>query len=284
MFSYGLCLAELVVGARSGNAFLCYGECDVRLLIAVGIFAISGLGPAPVLSSRPPVEVPLRMEAGRLIVPVQTGAGDVMEFVLSTGIVTTIVSETSAQRLGDAPELKMGTVSVKTDHLASLPDDQLTFGGKRFDGMVGPNTLNDFNILIDVPNGKLLLQPFGTSVAWEGVPLSEPVRLRVFHGAVLSLDLQLNGRPYGAMLDLGTPNVIVNERVQTETDLADVDTGAITVGGTSFSELPIQVLDLDIFDRWVPNGDGFVLLGSAILRECAMSLSWVHREMRMCVK
>ena len=35
---------------------------------------------------------------------------------------------------------------------------------------------------------------------------------------------------------------------------------------------------------WDPNGKGFVLVGAPIAFDCAISLSWVHQEMRTCVR
>ena len=38
--------------------------------------------------------------------------------------------------------------------------------------------------------------------------LSEPIPLRVFHGMVISLDVALAGRDFGAMLDTGSPLLV----------------------------------------------------------------------------
>lgn len=231
-----------------------------------------------------PVEIPLRMHAGRLVVPVEAPDGERMEFLLSTGNAVTVFSQSVAARFGNAPSLELGGVPIPTDGSRTIPDASLTFDGKAFGGIVGPTALNEFDVLIDVPGQRLVLKPFGTAVAWEGVTLSDPIRLRVYHGVVLALDVEFNGRPYGAMLDIGTPTLVVNDRVQRETQINQADTGTLGIGGTTHANVPVRVLDLDVFHRFVPNGDGFVLVGAAIARECAISISWIHRELRTCVR
>jgi hypothetical protein len=166
----------------------------------------------------------------------------------------------------------------------TLPDEDLVVEGRSMAGMIGSNTLNRYDVLVDVPGGRLALKPIGRSVSWNGMTLSEPVRLRVFHGVILGLDVEVNGNEYPALLDLGTPTLVVNERVMTESDIQDGQVRALRVGDTTLNDLPVRHEELDAFRMMSPNGDGVVLVGAPLAHDCAVSLSWVHRELRTCVR
>ena len=147
--------------------------------------------------------------------PVEAPDGSELEFALSTGS-PTVFSESTAAHLGDPAALTMGGVPITTEGSGTLPDEDLTIDGMVIDGMIGPNTLNQFDVLVDVPGGRLVLKPIGRSVEWAGMTMSDPVRLQVFHGMLLQFDVEFNGREYGAMLDLGMGTLVVNEPVKTE--------------------------------------------------------------------
>lgn len=228
------------------------------------------------------VEVPLRVRGGRLHVPVRGPDGPELDFVLSTGTAVTVLSESLATRVGLDADLELGGVPVDMLHARALPDGDLAAGGDAFDGMIGPNTLNDFDALVDAPGGRLLLRPVGPRVRWEGVALSDPVRLRVYHGIVLGLDVELNGTAYPAMLDLGTPGVLVNDGVIRDAGDAADGPWRLRVGGATWDDVPVTESDHPVIRRFSPSGDGFVLVGTAVALECAISVSWVHRELRTC--
>lgn len=114
--------------------------------------------------------------------------------------------------------------------------------------------------------------------------MSDPVPLRIFHGMVMSLDVELNGKPYGVMLDVGMGSLAVNERVVTEASIEGDRINTLQVGGATFSNLPVRVLPQAAFGQWSPNGEGFVYVGAPIALDCAISVSWVHQELRTCVR
>lgn len=228
------------------------------------------------------IEVPLRVQGGKMVVPVETGDGDRLEFIVSTNA-TTILSETGALRSG-GQGLTLAGVAVPTDHAETYSDADLTVGGRVFDGMIGSNTLNQFDVLIDVPGSRLILKQIGREVEWEGMTLSDPVPLRIYHGTVISLDVEVNGMAYPAMMEIGTTSVIVNESVRSETGITGNTASAFTIGGTTYSDMPVHVEDLPVFLRFQPDGGGFVLVGAPIALDCAISISYVHQEMRTCVR
>ena len=228
-----------------------------------------------------PVEIPLELRDGRLLVPVFTADGTELTFALSTGAAVTLFSEAGAARVADA-SLTLGGLSLATDDARTISDDRLLLDGRPLDGMIGSNTLNQYDMLIDTPRNRLVLKPIGAPVAWEGVKLSEPARLRIYHGVVLGLDVVWNGKPYPATLDLGTPSVILNPDAGAEAGIDGEGSGTLAIGPAIREGVSAQVLDLDLFERWVPNGGGFVLLGAPITKDCAVAISWVQREIRMC--
>ena len=227
-------------------------------------------------------EVPLQARGGRMVVPVRAADGTELRFLVTTGSAVTVLSESAAAKVGDQA-LTLGGLPVDMEGSQTIPDASLTVDGVAMDGLVSNNTLNDYDVLFDVPGRRLLLKPFGKKVEWPGMKLSDPVRLRVYHGVVLALDVEVDGKPYPAMLELGSPSLLVNQAVLDENGITD-GKADLRLGGTLFPSLPIRVSDNPIIARFSPGGDGFVLVGAAPAADCAIAVSWVHREMRTCVR
>ncbi len=248
-------------------------------------FAVTAPVPVPVeMSANSVVEVSLRVHGGRLVVPVETAAGEVLTFLLATGIPTTLLSESGAARLGAASELTLGGLAVSLEGHQVLPDGDLTVEGMIFDGILGPSMLSQFDILLDAPNKRLLLKAPGREVAWEGVALSEPVRLILLHGVVMSFDVTLNGTRFPGTLDLGSPTLVINEGAREALSLEREGLAALGLGDTDLTDLGYVVRDTEILRRFDPQGNGFVIVGALVAHDCAISLSWAHQEMRTCVR
>ncbi len=255
----------------------------MRKLVGMAVLAAVVAAPAAAQMHGPKtVEIPLRVYGGRMIVPVETPDGTQLEFIVSTYM--TMLSETGAKRIAGQTGLTLGGVPVVTEDAQTVDDAHFTVAGKVFDGIVGSQTLNQFDVLFDAPGGRLVLKAFGRSVEWEGMTLSDPVPLRIYHGMVLGFDVELNGRAYGAMLDVGMGELAVNDRVVTEASIEGDRVSTLQVGGSTFSDLPVRVLDDAAFGQWTPNGEGFVYVGAPIAVDCAISVSYVHQELRTCVR
>ena len=250
-----------------------------------GLVALTAVMAAPAaaqMQDRAPVEVPLRVHGGRMIVPVEAADGTKLEFIVSTNM--TVFSETGAKRMGGHTELTLGGVPIVTENARTVPDAELTVAGKVFDGIVGSETLNQFDILFDAPGGRLVLKPFGRSVEWEGMTLSDPVPLRIYHGMIIGFDAEVNGKLYGAMLEVGMDILSINESVKTEASVEGDRISALRIGSTTFSDLPVRLLPNESFGQWSPNGEGFVFVGAPIALDCALSISFIHEELRTCVR
>ena len=250
---------------------------------------LSFLGTAALLCSPPAfaqttaTEVPLEWVDGFLVVPVSGGEAGVARFAISTGAARTVLTESGASRLGRQPVLELGGHAISTDDLSVVPDERLRAGSTVLDGMIGASTLSDFDLLVDVPGARLVLQSFGRSVSFDGVRLSDPVRLNVMHGVALLFDIELEGRSYPAMLDLGSPATVVSEGVVSDLGLDGEETRALRLGAMTVPELAVQHRALEVFEMWAPNGEGVVVLGTGFLRECPVAISYVHAELRTCV-
>lgn len=228
-----------------------------------------------------PIEIPLRVEDGRLMVWVDAPGGKQFDFILGLGM--SMLTEAGAAGIGDGKDaLTLGGVPFSTEGIQTVPNEHLAADGKVPAGMVGSMTLNTFDILIDVPNGRLVLREVGRSVTWPGVSLSNPVSLLVFHGALASLDVEVDGEVYRGLLDFQYPELIVNEPVKSRSNLSGDTVGSYRMGYVSYSNLPFQVRDLPLFQGWDPEGKGFVVIGAVTAHDCAIAVSFAHQEMRTC--
>jgi len=254
----------------------------LSLLLALVLAGVPATGAAQQGGS--PIEVPLRVLGGRLLVPVDAGVGHPVDFVIATGSGTTVLTETAAQHLGDAAKLTLGGLPVPMEGFVTIPDDRLAVEGALIGGMIGANMLSQYDVLVDLPGERLVLKQPGREVSWDGVELAAPQRVRVLHGIALSFDVTLNGHEYPATMDLGTPMVIANSAVQADTGIADEDKATIILGGANLSDVAVEVIDVESLKRWYAEGAGFVLLGAPITYDCALSISWAHAELRSCAR
>lgn len=256
----------------------------MRIPIAVGLLVAVTAGPAAAQHGRHAVEIPLRVHGGAFVVPVDAPDGTQLEFLLDMGSMVTVLSETGARLIGEQTGLTLGGVPFDTDSVPTRSDADFTIDGTVFAGLVAANTLNQFDVLFDAPHGRLVLQRPGRSVVWEGVTLSGPVPLRLYHGAIISFDLELNGKAYPAMLDVGLQSMIANEQAGAEAGVRDGRLETLTIGSATYTNLPVRVEDTAITERFTPTGGGFVLVGAPIALDCALSVSYVHQELRTCVR
>ena len=254
-----------------------------RVLFLAMLPAVIGSPATAQMHGDAPTEVPMRVKDGRLFVPVHGPDGTEYEFMLGTGT-PTVLSESLGEKLGAEPGLTLGGAAVSLDNLQTLPDDRIKVAGRVVDGIVGPGTLNQFDVLIDAPGERLMMKPIGRRVEWEGMTMSPPIRARVLHGMLLSFDVELNGRETPAMLDLSMPAVMVNDRVIGDLGLEKDGVGDLRLGNTTLLDLPVRLSDHPLFQGWDPQGNGFLVVGAAAAIECAMSISWVHQELRTCVR
>lgn len=249
-------------------------------LCACALLAMTTL---PIEGAAQTTEVPLAVRGDRMVVTAHAPDGKELSFLVSTGSAVTVLSESGAAKIGDA-EVLLGDVPVSMQGMQTIPDASLTVDGVVMDGLVSNSTLNRFDVLFDAPGGRMMLHPAGPKPAeWPGVALAPASRIRVYHGVVLGVDVEVDGKAYPAMLELGAPALLVNAAVMEENGITD-GTADLALGGRLFEGLPIEISDNPVIGRFSPNGDGFVLVGTPPALDCAIAVSWIHREIRTCAR
>jgi hypothetical protein len=251
------------------------------------LLALLAMSAAPAVAQNHgagPVEIPLRVVAGRLIVAVQAPDGTAFDFILSTGTPPTVLTAATAAALGDTPALTLGGLPVSFEGSQTISDDSLEIDGHAFAGMVGPSTFNAYDMLVDVPGARMVLRPLGRPAPWAGVTLGDPVSVRVFHGQLIAMQADLNGESFFANLDLGRNKIIVNSALATKLNLADVDTATVSLGGHAVADVSIEKIDMDVMARWDPDNNGFMIIGAPAVLDCAIAISWVRSEIQMCAR
>ncbi len=173
---------------------------------------------------------------------------------------------------------------METEQAFTVPDEELAISGTVPAGVLGGMTLNKFDVLIDVPNQRLVLKPIGRSVRWDGVTLSNPVRLTLFHGVLARVDVEVGGQVFGGLLDLAAPHMAVNEPVRTATQFSGDRLDSFRMGYSGWPDLAVVVTDSPTFQGWDPEGRGFVIIGAPVAYECAIAISWAHAELRTCIQ
>ena len=190
-------------------------------------------------------EVPLRVEAGRLVVRVVTGSGVEADFVL--GAARSHLSESGAEILGgDLGGARLGRMPVDLEDASVVPDDELFLdgGGSSADvvGVLGGQSLVRYDVLIDVPGERLVLKRPGRSVTWEGVELTSAVPLQILHGFLIRTEVEVNGEIFSAHVDLSTATMLVSSVVRDRAGVAD-GSADFRMGYAAFPARPARYSD-----------------------------------------
>lgn len=261
------------------------GATSIRWVILAGTLAVSVL--AHPAAAQDVIEIPLHEHEGRLWIPVEAADGTAFRFILGTGSPGTLYSESGAARQARAGDLFMGgrsDAAVNMEGSQTLPDSLFFHEGEQFDGQLAPNTLNAYDMLLDGPGGKLLLRPIGQPPAWDGYPLSDPIRLRVYHGTVLTVPVDFGGTTVTAMLELSAPRVIGNPALGTSGLIGEDGAMALSIGETGWPDLRGAVEDHPVLRRFSAPEDPFALVGGVIAVDCPIAISYVRAELRTCIR
>lgn len=267
------------MGTRTGTAVLAttvLSMCALSIGVALAPLAAQSGASAP-------VEVPLRVEGGRLLVTVNNPDGAEFDFVLGLGM--TLLTESGRAAIGeDLTSLTLGGIPVVTEQAQTVPDELLATEGTVPAGVLGGLTLVPHDVLIDAPNGRLVLRAPGRATDWEGVALSNAVPMQVYHDVLARVDVEVQGELFGGLLDLSGPVLDVNEAVRASTGFQDGTLGSFRMGYAGWSDVPVRVTDSPLFRGWDPDGEGFVIVGAPVARECAIAISWARSEFRTCLR
>ncbi|MGI9627057.1 MAG: hypothetical protein ACR2QM_09490 [Longimicrobiales bacterium] len=250
--------------------------------LGVLVLLVPGVGVAQ--TTAPDVEeVPLRLESGRLVITVSTASGEA-DFVL--GAAESRLSESGIARLGGTvTEAMIGGMPISLQDAQVVADDALFLDGGGSDlevaGVIGGQSLMPYDVLIDVPAGRLVLKRPGRFVEWEGVPLSSAVPLQILHDFLIRTEVAVNGELFSAHMVLTTSSMLVSRVVR---DRAGVSDGPadFRMGYSAFPGRPARFLDLPELKGWGGDDVGVVFIGAPVTYDCALAISWRHAEMRTC--
>jgi hypothetical protein len=225
------------------------------------------------------------VEDGRLVVTLRAGSGEPLDFIL--GAAGTLVSSWGAEQLGAGLEgATLGGVAVSFAGAQVVPDQSLLldrpFEGP-IGGVLGGQSLMDYDILIDAPGRRLLLKRPGRFVQWEGVELTGAVALQILHDYLIRTDVEVNGEIFSAHVDLSPATMLVSSVVRDRAGLQD-GRADFRMGYASFPDRPAQFLDLPALRAWGGDDVGVVFVGAPVAYDCAIAISWTHAEMRTCVR
>ncbi len=255
-------------------------------VVAGALFAVA-LGFGGVAAQRAEevgVEVPLRVEAGRIVVTAQNASGQDLDFVL--GAARNVLSEWGASQIGDSRDVTLGGLPMNFGTAQVVPADQVLMDGGilegPFAGILGGPALSEYDILIDVPNQRLLLKRPGRFVAWDGVSLSNPTRLQILHDALIRTEVEVNGEVFFAHVELTSASMIVSSVVRERASVTGGEAD-FRLGYAAFPELPAEFIDLPQLRGWGGDDAGVVFVGAPVAMKCAIAISWVHAELRTCM-
>jgi hypothetical protein len=108
--------------------------------------------------------------------------------------------------------------------------------------------------------------------------------VQVLHDTLIRASVEFGGKVFDALLDLAGPTMVVSQAAAASAGVSD---GAVDfrMGYTAYPARRTRVLPLQVFQRWGDGGGkGFALVGSEIARDCLLAVSYVHQEIRTCVR
>jgi predicted aspartyl protease len=288
------------------------------------------VGPAPVqerISDTDLVaELPLQVEGNWLVVPVEV-RGDTLRFLFDTGANRGAVSRrvadrlrlrraatalvTGASGLARVPVVEAGWIRLDKARMGVpqkfvLEDGVLTDSeGREFDGIIGADLLPMYDVLIDVPAERLRLYRAGSTGGLTGpvVELERALPLERIRRGLVGLEVGVNGRPVSAILDTGSPVLLLNRLAASSANAAATSApvsegvrgvgsakiqtygttiGSIQLGSTELMDFVAEVADLPVFGRLGFGDEPAMLLGTPAVLECPLLISYRKDTLRFC--
>lgn len=288
------------------------------------------IGPAPVQERASKAhlvaEVPLQREGNWLVVPVEA-RGDTLRFLLDTGANRGAVSRRVAERLRlrrvasalvtgasgldrvpvvEAGWIRLDDARMGHSHKFVLQDGVLVDSeGRQFDGIIGADLLHQYDVLIDVPAATLRLYKPGSTGELTGpvVGVERSLPLERIRRGLVGLQVGVNGRPVSAILDTGSPVLLLNQRAASAAGAAATSApvsesvrgvgsakiqtygttiGAIQLGSTELVDFVAEIADLAVFGRLGLGDAPAMLLGTPAVVECPLLISYRKDTLRFC--
>jgi predicted aspartyl protease len=271
-------------------------------------------------------EIPLLLDGNWLVVPVEV-RGDTLRFLLDTGANRGAVSRrvadrlrlrrtatalvTGASGLARVPVVEAGWIRLEDARMGDpqkfvLEDGILTDSeGRTFDGIIGADLLPQYDVLIDVPSETLRLYKAGSTAGIAGPVVGPELALpleRIRRG-LIGLEVGVNGRPVGAILDTGSPVLLLNKLAASRAGAAATSApvsetvrgvgsakiltfgttiGSIQLGASELTDFVAEIADLPVFGRLGFGNEPAMLLGTPVVLACPLLISYRDRTLRFC--
>jgi len=228
-------------------------------------------------------EVPLRVEDGRLVVRARATDGTELDFVLGLG--STRLSAAGARALGPDRSVTLGGAELSLAGATEDGDDTVFYdgspAGSRIAGVLGGQSLSDYDVLIDAPTERLLLKQVGRTMRWEGVELTSAVQLQVLHDYLIRTQVEVNGELFFAHLELSPATMLISG-VVAERSGVNGRKADFRMGYASFPERATSVSTHPYLAGWGGDDVGVVFIGAPVAYDCVIAISWAHAQMRTC--
>lgn len=264
--------------------------------------------PAPIIPEEVIVSAPepryvaptLRDRIGRIWAPVYIDGKGPFRLVLDTGANRSVVTYTTAHRLGKTADAASsvqlhgvtGTARVPTIRVATMEVGDLLLGGRKIpvvqdvfggaEGALGTEGFADKRIFIDFKNDEISILRSKRQSPPPGYR-RVPVKLR--NGRLLMFEMTLGGVKTMAMLDTGAQTTIGNNslrealarraRKQQETQVIGVTLDVATahaisappvdIGGIKITGMQVTFGDLYIFEAWKLTKEPAILIGMDVI-------------------
>ena len=263
------------------------------------------LGQEPVLSDPEAIIGAGEDRYDRLTIPVMIGGHGPFDFVVDTGADRTVLSQDVAEQLGLppgrdvlvqgitgsemtptvlAPEITLGSVVLKGLDLPVLPRGRLGV-----DGLLGIDALAKRRLVMDFRERRLEILPASGAFRPMTTGRDAFVNARDRYGRLVVIDANANGASVAAFIDSGAGMSICNRALaeslrsrgdwraagvsvplygvtshEARGELRVLD--SIRLGGLRFTDIPVLVSDLDLFEQWGMADRPTILLGVNVLR------------------
>lgn len=257
---------------------------------------------------------------GHLLVPVTVNGTEQGLFALDTGATTNVLTPEFADRLGTALEdsapmqahgahasadvrlaniqsIRVGEVAGDAGPSIIMDLSHINGPDMQIDGIVGNSFLHRYDVVIDFPDRRLELNETG-SLADADAAYSAAADIAEGTGALIYLDVVVNGQPMTAVLDTGSGRSAINfaavkalglevprmpeaseghgTRLSHAPAIPDIRVELGTA--TLTSEAPVHIKDLDVFEVVGLSEKPAMLLGTNFLRDRRLGIDYRARR------
>ena len=155
--------------------------------------------------------------------------------------------------LVSGPDIYFGNANARPGHRVIVDDEFVTdAAGIRYDGVIGTDLLERYDVRIDGPGREIRLYQPGRSPRSAGLGPSIP--MDDLGRSLVHFTVRVNGREIGAILDTGAPYTVLN-------------TAAALASGVKLTGAPFSL---------APRGIGFQTVGAVPARLASLDLGTTH--------